>query len=112
VSAEKAGARETSWRSPQTGITYPTTPFHWFKGRLVICPSCGCGPCADDCEEQAIPAPAPRPRPAPLTSNTPAQPPTGRVGTGNPQDLVQAAFAEARRLREIEREEAASGVAE
>jgi hypothetical protein len=94
------------------GNTYRITTFHLYRGALVLCPVCDCGPCAPDCAEQRIPPPAPRPRPAPLTSNTPASPPIGRIGTGNPQDLVQAAFAEARRLREIEREEAASGVAE
>lgn len=38
-----------------SGIIYPTTKFHWYAKRLVICPACNCGPCPADCPEQAIP---------------------------------------------------------
>ncbi len=85
------------------GGEHKTTRYHWYHpqggavARLVICPVCNCGPCAPDCTEHAIPAPADVVR-RPVVS-------APLIGTGDPGALIRAAFAEAARLKQVEREE-------
>lgn len=56
-----------------------------------MCPACNSGPCAPDCDEQALPAE--------VRQGAAEQVSMPLIGNGKPEDLVRAAFAEAARRK-------------